>query len=206
VDRVSQGRWFLPETPDVLGRLRDQLGVTIDGVDAFAKWAAGDPEAAVVVRESEQRGDAAKRELLRTLRAAFVTPLEPEDLFTLSRGIDWILNYVRDLVTESEIMSSPPDPGLAEMAELLAEAMRHIDDALRALDSDQEAATEAADAAVDAERRLEATYYRGMAALLDVEDRQQRIARRELYRRCARIGEVVIDVSERIVYAVVKES
>jgi phosphate/sulfate permease len=28
---------------------------------------------------------------------------------------------------------------------------------------------------------------------------------RELYRRCARIGELVIDVAERVVYAVVKQ-
>ena len=45
-----------------------------------------------------------------------------------------------------------------------------------------------------------------MAKLLEVEEMRERIARRELYRRCARIGEVVIDVAERIVYAVVKES
>jgi uncharacterized protein Yka (UPF0111/DUF47 family) len=203
---VSGGHWFLPETPDMLGLLRGQLRVTIEGVDAFARWAAGDPAAADDVRETEQRGDAAKRELLIALRAAFVTPLEPEDLFTLSRGIDWVLNYVRDLVTESEIMSCPPDAGLAEMAALLGEALGHIDDALGAIESDEAAATTAADAAVTTERRLEGVYYRGMAGLLDVEDRQERIALRELYRRCARIGEVVIDVSERIVYAVVKES
>ena len=203
---MSREHWFLPETPDMLGLLRSQLGVTIEGVDAFAAWANGDVAAAEAVREAEQRGDAAKRELLTTLRAAFVTPLEPEDLFTLSRGIDWILSYVRDLVTESEIMSCPPDPGLAKMAGLLGEAVRHIDDALRLIDSDEAGATKAADAAIAAERELEGTYYRGMAELLDVEDRSERIARRELYRRCARIGEVVIDVAERVIYAVVKES
>jgi uncharacterized protein len=203
---MSRGRWFLPETPDVLGLLRQQVAVTIEGLDAFAAWAAGDAAAGEAVRDAEHRGDVAKRELLSALRSAFITPLEPEDLFTLSRGIDWILNYVRDLVTESEIMSSPPDPGLAEMAALLAEAVLHIDEAISLLESDQSGATDAADAAIKTERRLEGTYYRGMASLLQVEDRQQRIARRELYRRCARIGEVVIDVSERIVYAVVKES
>lgn len=203
---MSRGRWFLPETPDVLGLLRQQVSVTIEGLNAFAAWAAGDAAAGEAVRDAEHRGDVAKRELLSALRSAFITPLEPEDLFTLSRGIDWILNYVRDLVTESEIMSSPPDPGLAEMAALLAEAVLHIDEAIGLLESDQSGATDAADAAIRTERRLEGTYYRGMASLLEVEDRQQRIARRELYRRCARIGEVVIDVSERIVYAVVKES
>jgi hypothetical protein len=39
----------------------------------------------------------------------------------------------------------------------------------------------------------------------DYEDRSERIARRELYRRCSRIGEMVVDVAECVVYAVVKE-
>ena len=67
-------------------------------------------------------------------------------------------------------------------------------------------ATASADAAIKAERQLERAYYKGMAALLEVEDRSERIARRELYRRCSRIGETVVEVAERVVYAVVKQS
>ena len=39
---MTRKRWLLPETPDVLGMLREQVAVTIDGVDAFAAWAGGD--------------------------------------------------------------------------------------------------------------------------------------------------------------------
>jgi hypothetical protein len=45
-----------------------------------------------------------------------------------------------------------------------------------------------------------------MGALLDVEARAERISRRELCRRCQRIGEIVIDVVERVMYAVVEEA
>ena len=45
-----------------------------------------------------------------------------------------------------------------------------------------------------------------MATLLEAKDRTDRIAYRELYRRCARIGEAVVDAAERIVYAVMKQS
>ena len=199
-------RWFLPETPDVLGLLRHQVAVTIEGVDAFAAWAAGDAGAAQSLREAGRDGDVAKRELLTALRAAFVTPLEPEDLFTLSRGIDRILNYTRDIVNESEAMACPPDAGIAEMAKLLGDAVRHIDSAIAGLGSDGDEATASADAAIKAERELEHSYYAGMAALLGVEDRTERIARRELYRRCSLVGEIVEEVAERVVYAVVKQS
>jgi uncharacterized protein Yka (UPF0111/DUF47 family) len=203
---VRSRRWFLPERPDVSGLLRRQIAITVDGMDAFVAWAGGDASEAARLREAERRGDVAKRELLNELRAAFVTPLEPEDVFTLSRGVDWILDYARDLASESEAMAIPPDAGVAEMARLLAEAVRHLDRAIAQLGSDGEGATDAADDAIAAERRLEHTYYQGMAALLEVQDMRERIGRRELYRRCSRIGEVVVDVAERVVYAVVKQS
>jgi hypothetical protein len=38
------------------------------------------------------------------------------------------------------------------------------------------------------------------------QSRGERIACRELSRRCVRIGKIVIDVSERVVYALVKQS
>ena len=190
----------------MLGLLRAQVAVTIEGMDAFARWAGGDPSAADALRDAEHRGDAAKRALMRALRAAFVTPLEPEDVFALSRGVDWILDYARDLVSEAEAMACQPDPVIAGMARLLGEAVRWIDQALVHLGTDEDAATEAADSAIRAERKLERTYYGGMASLLELENRGERIARRELYRRCVRIGEMVIDVAERVVYAVVKQS
>ncbi len=203
---MKHRRWFLPEQPDILGKLRRQAAVTIEGLDALAEWSAGDGDAATRLRDAEHRGDAAKREVLGALHEAFVTPIEPEDVFTLSRGLDWILNYARDIVNESEAMACPPDARMAKMAELLGEAVRNIDEALDRLDSSGEAATEAVEAAIKTERRMEHSYYTGMAALLDVKEERERIARRELYRRCLRIGEMVVDVAERVEYAVVKLS
>jgi hypothetical protein len=92
------------------------------------------------------------------------------------------------------------------MAGHLAEAMRRIDSAIAQLGSDGETAIQAADAAIEAERALERAYYRGTAALLEESDMRERISRRELYRRCSRIGERVIDVAERVIYAVMKAS
>jgi uncharacterized protein Yka (UPF0111/DUF47 family) len=158
------------------------------------------------VRDAERRGDAAKRDLLSALKEAFVTPMEPEDVFALSRGVDRLLNYARDLVNESEAMRCPPDARIAAMAALTRDALQQIDTAIACLSSNADQATEAADAAITEERRLERAYYEGMAALLEVEDRNERIARRELYRSCSRLGETVVDIAERVVYAVMKQS
>ncbi|MGZ8676472.1 MAG: DUF47 domain-containing protein [Solirubrobacterales bacterium] len=203
---VKRGRWFLPDSPDVLGLLRGQLAVTIEGLDALATWAGGDAASAEAVRAAEARGDVSKRELLDAIRDSFVTPIAAEDLFALSRATDWILNHARDLIEEAEAMDCTPDARIAEMAGLLGQASRKIDEAIGQLDSDPDHATAAAYAAIETERKLEHVYYRGMASLLETTDRSERISLRELYRRCSHIGEQVIDVAERIIYAVVKES
>jgi uncharacterized protein Yka (UPF0111/DUF47 family) len=203
---MARRRWLLPHSPDVLGLLRRQVAVTIKGMDAFAAWAAGDGSAGATVRELEHRADDAKRDLHRALREAFVTPLEPEDLFALSRGVDRILNEAKDLVRESEVMACPPDTAVAEMAALLAASVRGLDEAIARLGPKAGDATDAADAAIKHDRRLERVYRAAMAKLLEVDDLREVMARRELYRRCSRMGQAAVDVAERVLYSAVKES
>jgi uncharacterized protein Yka (UPF0111/DUF47 family) len=206
VGGVKRQRWFLPESPDVLGLLQLQVAATVEGIDAFAAWAGGDAAAADTVRVCEHRADKVKRELLDALRAAFVIPLEPEDVFAMSRGVDWMLNRAKDTINEAEVMACPPDAALADMTALLAEAVRHLEEAVDALKRPDDDPTGPAEAAIKAERNHERAYRAGMAALLEIDDLREVTARRELYRRCARIGEGAVDVAERVIYAVVKES
>jgi hypothetical protein len=202
---VKTQRWFLPESPDIIGMLQRQLEMTTEGVDALVEWARGDASKADLIRSLEHQGDEHKRELEAALTTAFTTPLEPEDLYTLSRGIDWILNLSKDLVRESEVMLCPPDPPLAEMCAALAESVHLVSDAVQLLGERSEAATEKANAALRAQRQIEKVYRDAMAALVEIDDLREVMSRRELYRRVARMGEAVVDVAERVWYAVVKE-
>ncbi len=204
--RLKLQRWFLPETPDVLGMLRDQLAVTIEGMEALVRWAHGDPSAADVVRECEHRADGHKRDLRLALTTAFTTPLGAEDLFTLSGGLDAVLNGAKDAVRESEVMALAPDQATAEMAGLLLEGVRHLGEAFDRLGSDRAAATEAADAAMKSQRQVEKVYRHAMGELLQLDDLREVMARRELYRRLARLADGLIEVAERVWYAVVKEA
>jgi uncharacterized protein Yka (UPF0111/DUF47 family) len=199
-------RWFLPHEPDVLGLLAQQLAVIREGMEAFATWAGGDASAEAIVRDCEHRADAIRRDLHSALRDAFVTPIEPEDLYALSRDSDEVLNQAKDAVRESEVMACAPDAALGEMAEMLAQATRQLEEAISHLGARSELASDAANAAVKSDRRVEHIYRIAMAALLETDDLREVTARRELYRRCSRMGETVVDVAERIQYAVVKES
>jgi len=35
---MTRHRWFLPETPDVLGMLREQTAITMEGMEALIAW------------------------------------------------------------------------------------------------------------------------------------------------------------------------
>jgi uncharacterized protein Yka (UPF0111/DUF47 family) len=198
--------WFLPESPDVLGMLQEQSAVTIEGMEALVEWARGAAEKAELVRDCEHRADAWKRELRLALTSAFSLPLEAEDLFALSGGLDAVLNGAKDAVRESEVMDLPPDAAIAEMSSFLLEGVRHLGEAFALLVSDGVSATASADAAVKSQRRLERVYRRAMGALLEVSDLREVTGRRELYRRLSRVGDALIDVAERVWYAVVKEA
>jgi uncharacterized protein Yka (UPF0111/DUF47 family) len=213
VNRRPRRSWFLPETPDVLGILCRQAMVTSEGMQALLAWANGDPAAAKRLRDCEHRADEVKRELRQALTVAFTTPVDAEDLYVMSERLDAVLNGAKDAARESEVMAIPPDEAVVAMAALLAEGVRRLSDAFQRLGRDRRkkargdlSPTDAADAAVKAQRRLERVYRDASSALLNVEDLREVVGKRELYRRFSRISETLTEAADRVWYATVKES
>lgn len=199
-------RWFLPETPDLLGMLREQIEVTAEGISAFAAWASGDGDRADEVREAEHTADVLKKKVINAVRDAFTTPLEPEDLFELSHGIDEVLNQAKNLVREAEVMQVTPDRATAEMAAFIDEGVQNLSAAFEALSRNGDDATNAASAAVKTQRNLERVYRHAMSDLLSIDDLRTVVARQELYRRLSRISEEILEVADRVWYSTVKEA
>lgn len=205
---MTRRRWLLPDVPDVIGLLSAQASVTADGMQALLDWARGDGAAAERVRMLEHTGDDRKRELRDALTELFAPPFDPEDLFTLSQGVDEVLNGAKDTVREAELMGTPPDGAIAEMAAELLVGTRHLADAFAGLGEhgDADVATAAADLAIKSHRNVEHVYRRAMSALIGVEDLHEVTAKRELYRRFVRVGGDLGSVAERIWYAVLKQT
>jgi len=203
---VKPRRWFLPETPDILGMLCSQFAVTVQGMEALVRWSEGDSSGGDEVRAFEHEADDHKRTLRRALRTAFTTPLDPEDIYALSERLDAVLNGAKNAVRESEVMALAPDAAVSEMARLLADGVRHLSESVSALDGRDDGATEAADAAVRTQRNLERVYRKAMSSLLEETDLREVMGRRELYRRFSRLGDGIVEVAERIWYSVVKEN
>ena len=204
--RAGWRRWFLPETPDVVALLVQQGAVSIEAVEALDRWANGDVASGDAVRELEHVADDARRRVVSALRSAFMTPVEPEDLFELSERLDGIVNQAKDLVREAEVLGMVPDAPMAAMAGYVVAGVRHLVRAFPELADGPDEATAAADLAIREQRQLERAYRRAMSSLLTVDDARELGARRELYRRLARTGDAIEHVANRIWYAVVKRS
>jgi uncharacterized protein Yka (UPF0111/DUF47 family) len=204
---MARRHWFMPESPDVLGMLQRQSQATVEGMDALAAWAGGEAAAGERVRTAEHAADKRKRELRTALSEAFSTPLEPEDLFELSRDLDEVLNGAKNLIAEAKAMATEPDAAMASMAAALAAGTRQLAEAFtRFAADDRAAATEMADRAVKDQRHLQHAYRAAMSDLIENPDLREVSARRELYRRLARIGDELVLVAERVWYSVLKES
>ena len=210
--RALKGHWFLPDEPDVLGTLARQGEVTLAGMQAFERWAASSDgtaqEAETEVRDREHEADVLRRGLARDVRTAFSTPLDQEDLYTLSERLDAVLNAAKNVLREAEALGVRPDPATAGMAAHAAEGTALLVRALGLLVTDPERATADADAAIAVERRMEKAYRAAMRALIEHDHRSPAdlVANREVYRRTLEIGERIAAVAERIWYAVVKEA
>ena len=207
VAHVSTKRhWFLPEDPNLGGLLHEQATITIEGMEALVAWSSGDRAGGETVRACEHRADEKKRELWRELRDAFSPPIDAEDLYSCSADLDEVLNAAKNLVREVEVMSLVPDRPMQEMAALLTEGVRQLGEAFEHLGRAKGDATEYADAAIKTHRGVEHVYREAMSALLTVDDLRVVTARRELYRRMSRIGDLIHAVADRVWYAVVKET
>ena len=176
------------------------------GAIAFASWAGGDLAQQAQVRACEHQADEVRRQLSLQLRQAFSTPVDQEDLFTLSERLDAVLNGVKNVVREADSYPLEPDTAIAAMAGEIATGVQHLRTAIDHLAKDGDVATREADAAVSAERRMEKIYRDAMRGLLAVDDLREVVTRGEFYRRTLEIGERLTRVADRVWYAVVKEA
>jgi len=199
-------RWFLPYTPDLARLLTEQAEITVRGMTAFAAWSGGDLDKEQVVRDCEHEADDARRTLETELRAAFSTPLEPEDIFELSERLDQVLNDAKNAVREADVMQMAPDEGMERMAAHALAGTRQLAESFAVLMTDPDTAIKRAQAAIHCERELERAYREAMSEVIDITEIREVIGRRELYRRYARLGDSIVRVADRIWYAVVKTS
>jgi len=75
-----------------------------------------------LLSSKEKEADEARRILIDELNRTFITPFDREDIFSLSRTIDDVLDYAYSTVSEMEIMKVEPTNYMQQMASILRDA------------------------------------------------------------------------------------
>jgi predicted phosphate transport protein (TIGR00153 family) len=182
-------KWFARrQRQDVFLRmLSEQAGHTQAGMEALnAYMKQPDETHARNVRAAEKEADESRRILIDELNKSFVTPIDREDVFSLSRAIDDVLDYADSTVEEMVTLGVSPNPYLQRMVSLLRDAAEEISRAVQRLEDRPNVANDHAVRAKALENRVEAVYREAIAALFngprDVEHVVEMLKLREIYR------------------------
>jgi len=171
----SKSRFF-----EILSR---QASKTLEGLEALWNFAEnGTKENANLVRNVEREADELRRILIEELDQTFVTPLDREDIYALSRAIDDVVDYANTTVDEMEIYEVKVNQHIKEMVNILRKAARELNDAVKILKDYPKIASEHAIKAKSYENQMEKTYHLALADLFKGTDTVYMLKMREIYR------------------------
>lgn len=116
-------------------------------------------------RQIEKDADEVRRILIHELLDTFVTPIDREDIFALSRALDNFVDYMHTTVEEMEIFQLATTPEMLEMTGLLLEMATEMRLALERLLDHPGVAAEHARRVKSLENSVEDAYRRTLADL-----------------------------------------
>jgi hypothetical protein len=174
---------FQKKKCDFCGMLHSQSEKVVGGLDALHSWAEkADERERERVKEIEREADELRRILIEELNQTFVTPFDREDIFSLSRAIDDVMDYADRTVDEMEIYEVKPNNHIIEMIGILRKAAHELSDAIRLIQKYPSIALEHATKAKACENEMENAYHRALAELFKGTDTVYMLKMREIYR------------------------
>ncbi|RKY65905.1 MAG: DUF47 domain-containing protein [Candidatus Latescibacterota bacterium] len=168
---------------DFYQMLYDQATKTLEGVEALERFMVdGSEEKGDVVERVEKEADDLRRILIDELNQTFITPIEREDIFALSRAVDDILDYSESTVEEMRVYELEPNEYLRKMVVTLTKATQEIHRAVFHLKEHPNVAAEHAVRAKSLENQMEHIYHDALADLVKRNDIAYMFKMREIYR------------------------
>ena len=190
---------------DFFDLLLDQAEKVYQGCEALTKFLQGQGDADDVNR-MEQQADDIRRVLIDELNKTFITPMDREDIFALSRVIDDVVDHAKNTVKEMQVFQVESNEHLCEMAELLQKGAEQLAASMRHLKKNPQVAVEYALRAKRIENRMNDTYLTALRELFSGDDLRLMFSLREIYRHFNRSADRVDDAANIISNIVVKMS
>ncbi len=197
---------FFKKREEVFHKLiQEQASITYDGVKLLVKYfETQDDEIAEQLALKEKEADEVRRILID------VTPFDREDIFSLSRSIDDVIDYADSTVSEMVVLKVNPTPYMQRIATLLKEAAYEIYQAVLRLQKNPAVAIDHAQRAKALENRVEGVYREAIADLFtgpeDVHHVVEMLKMREVYRHLSNAADRGDEAGNIIADIVVKKT
>jgi predicted phosphate transport protein (TIGR00153 family) len=196
---------IFPKEGNFYKMLSDQVSKTLEGIEALGKFVRNQSlESGNRVKEIEREADELRRILVEELHQTFVTPMDREDIYALSRAIDDIMDYANSTVDEMKIYEVSPEEHLQEMVDILGKAAREISDAVRILETYPHIAMQHAVKAKSYENAMEKAYHTALADLFKKTDTVYMLKMREIYRHLSNAADRSDEAADIICSVVMK--
>jgi predicted phosphate transport protein (TIGR00153 family) len=189
--------------------IHEQAVLTLEGLEALKTYlSTQDPVASALLDTKEKEADEARRILIDELNKTFVTPFDREDIFSLSRTIDDVLDYADSTVSEMEILKVETTSFMQRMASLLRDAAYELFMAVNTLEEHPAVANDHAQRAKALENRVEGVYREALADLFsgaeDIPHVIKMLKLREVYRHLSNAADRGDEAANVIADIVVK--
>lgn len=200
---------FKPRQDNFMRMLIEQADLNVKGLQALQAYVQnGDEESARAVRTIEKEADEVRRILVDELNRTFVTPMDREDIFALSRAIDDILDYAYSTVDEMQVLHVCTNSYMQRMVSLLLDAAGEVHLAMLRIKDHPGVAADHAERAKALENRVESVYREALAALFEGPAEPQHIVEmlklREIYRHLSNAADRLDEAANIISHVVVK--
>jgi hypothetical protein len=131
---------IFPREYDFEGMLAEQSDRTILGINEFIRWLDTIPLSNPVNLERiENEVDLHRRDLEEKLVKSFSTPFDRQDIFSISRQMDYILNFSKETAKEMYAFGVHPDKTILEMTRELLCGTECISRGVRNIKKDKDA-------------------------------------------------------------------
>jgi predicted phosphate transport protein (TIGR00153 family) len=189
--------------------LDEQATLTYQGLvllDSYMEKSTKELARELTLKEKE--ADEVRRILIDELNKTFVTPFDREDIFSLSRAIDDVLDYAYTTVDEMDVLNVEPTTFMQRIASLLRDAAYEIQLGVKRLEEHSGVASEHAQRAKALENRVEAVYREAIADLFsgpeDVHHIVEMLKMREVYRHLSNAADRGDEAANLVADIVVK--
>lgn len=188
-----------------------QAEFAFEGMKLLVKYLeTSNAEVAEQLSFMEKEADEVRRILIDELNRTFITPFDREDIFTLSRSIDDVIDYADTTAAEMAILNVKSTPYMLRIATLLRDAAYEIWQAVIRLPKNSNVSIDHAQRAKALENRVEAVYREAVAALFsgpeDIHHVVEMLKLREVYRHLSNAADRGDEAANIIADIVVKKT